>query len=161
MDIVGFLWNTQNWPLGQAIGSSVWWVVLDAAHVLSQALVIGTIALVDLRLLGIGFRNASVTELSARILPWTWTGFAGAAFTGCLLFVIRSHMYMVNRAFWLKIVLMVLAGLNMAVFHVLTWRKVGEWDHGQPTPMGAKVAGFLSLAFWIASIFKEEMKRRS
>lgn len=153
MDFLALVGSARDWPLSQAIGESSWWVAIDAAHVLFQGLVFGTIALVDLRLLGLGLRNASVSELSHRLLPWTWTAFVGAALTGGLLFMVRPDMYLPNPAFQLKIGLMVLAGVNMAVFHALTWRSVDQWDHGRPTPLGAKVAGFLSLGFWIGSIF--------
>ncbi|OYX36741.1 MAG: hypothetical protein B7Y99_00265 [Caulobacterales bacterium 32-69-10] len=151
-DLIALITSTADWPVLQAIGESFWWMNLDAAHILTQALTVGTIAIIDLRLLGLAFRKAAVTELSGRILPWTWVGFGGAAATGLLLFVINPGMYVTNRAFWLKIAFMALAAVNMGVFHVLTWRSVGDWDQGRPTPIAAKAAGLLSLTFWICSV---------
>jgi len=152
MSAVEILSGIEAWPVLQAIGDGSWWIALDAAHILFQALVVGSIALVDLRLLGLCWRSAKVAELSRRILPWTWIGFGGAAATGLLLFLIQWEVYLFNRAFWLKIAFMGLAGVNMAIFHAFTWRGVDQWDDGRPTPVAAKAAGFLSMLFWLCSI---------
>lgn len=152
MTVMETLARIEETPLLQAIAESGWWWALDAAHILFQALVVGVIAAVDLRLLGLAWRAARVTEISRRLLPWTWAAFGGAAATGLLLFFIQGQMYATNRAFWLKIAFMALAGANMAIFHLVTWRRIGEWDDALPTPPAAKVAGFLSLLFWACSM---------
>ncbi|HWJ69664.1 MAG TPA: hypothetical protein VNS79_14735, partial [Sphingobium sp.] len=61
--------------------------------------------------------------------------------------------YMANPYFLIKMGLLILAGLNMAVFHAVTWRTVNDWDNSPVLPTGAKIAGALSLLFWLGVIF--------
>jgi hypothetical protein len=64
----------------------------------------------------------------------------------------QAGEYITNPAFQLKLLLIVLAGVNMAVFHLIPWRTVGSWDAGTEAPIAARVAGALSLALWIGVI---------
>jgi hypothetical protein len=72
-----------------------------------------------------------------------------AAITGTLLFVSKAHISVQVPWFWLKMGTMLLAGINMAVFHVFTWRSVDKWDVDCEVPLAGKVAAGLSLFFWI------------
>src|SRR5690242_10691844 len=70
-----------------AIRESLWvFPVLDAVHVWSLGLFAGTIAIFDLRLLGLGLRREPVSEVGRGLLPWTWTGFGCMALSGGLVF---------------------------------------------------------------------------
>jgi hypothetical protein len=139
-----------DWPLVQAIAESTWlFPAFEALHVIAITLVVGSIAIVDLRLLGITSRRKPVTELAAEILPWTWGLFALAAMAGSVLFISNAESYFHNTAFRLKMLFMALSGINMLFFHVFTWRSVHLWDRDGPTLTGAKIAGGLSLTFWI------------
>ena len=91
-------------------------VAIETIHVIAITLVFGTIAIVDFRLLGLGSNNRPVTELCRDVLPWTWIAFAFAAVTGGLLFVSHATQYFGNTAFRAKMLLMLLAGINMVVF---------------------------------------------
>ena len=124
----------------------------ETIHVFSLVAVVGTIALVDWRLIGLAGRSHSVALLSRQALPWTWAGFALAVISGGFMFVGQATEYVTNPAFQLKLLLIVLAGLNMAAFHFLTWKTVGHWDQHAPPPVGARVAGALSLLFWIGVV---------
>ncbi len=73
--------------------------------------------------------------------------------TGSLLFISKATNYMANPFFLSKMVLIVLAGANMAVFHVFTWRTVKTWDSGCAVPLPGKIAGGLSLGFWVVVVF--------
>ena len=126
--------------------------VLEALHVVSVMLVVGSIFMLDLRLIGVSSRNHAVTRLSHEILPWTWIAFVFAAVTGALLMTGQAGAYASNLQFQLKMGLMVLAGLNMLAFHFITWRSVQQWNAAIPTPLGARLAGFLSLALWIGVV---------
>ena len=94
-----------------------------------------------------------MTQLSHDTLRWTWIGFILAAITGTLLFVSKAHIYAREPWFIGKLVLIALAGVNMAVFHVLTWKSVKDWDSVRSAPLAAKIAGGLSLLCWILVIF--------
>jgi hypothetical protein len=131
-----------------ALSGSTWmFPALETLHVFALAIVAGSILVVDLRLLGIASTSQKVTAVSEELLPWTWIAFAAAVVTGTLLFVSRAADYVAVPYFNAKFVLMALAGLNMGLFHVYTYRSIERWNLG-PTPMGAKVAGALSLIFW-------------
>lgn len=139
-----------DWPFVLAIAESTWlFPAFEALHVIAIALVVGSIAIVDLRLLGITSRRKSVTELAAEILPWTWGLFVLAAMAGSVLFISNAESYFHNTPFRLKMLCIALAGLNMLFFHAFTWRNVHLWDRDGPTPTGAKIAGGLSLTFWV------------
>jgi hypothetical protein len=144
----------QEWPLVQAIGGNAYaFPLLDAAHILFQAFVVGSIAALDLRLLGYALMQRPVTELVRHILPWTWAAFAGAAVTGMVLFVLNVTTFVDNRSFLIKMLLMLLAGANMLAFHKGAYRTIGEWDLGSPPPQAARLAGALSLALWLGVVF--------
>jgi hypothetical protein len=137
-------------PLGDFVASDLWaFPTIETFHVIALVTVIGTIAVVDLRLLGWASRPCSVTELANDTLPLTWGAFVVAAITGALLFVSKAHIYVQVPWFWLKMGALLLAGVNMAVFHVFTWRSVHRWDVGCEVPFAGKVAAGLSLTFWI------------
>jgi uncharacterized membrane protein len=121
---------------------------LEAVHVISVMLVFGSVAMLDLRLLGVSSRNQAVVKISDEVLPWTWVSFLIAVISGCLLFIGQATAYLGNQEFKIKMVLMAVAGINLAIFHVFTWSKVQSWNNGVPTPVGAKVAALLSLTLW-------------
>ncbi|MGI4880536.1 MAG: DUF6644 family protein [Janthinobacterium lividum] len=125
---------------------------IEALHVMAITTVIGTIALVDLRLLGAAATSYPVSRLTKSILPVTWTAFAFALVTGLLLFSSQPAGYFANTAFRLKMLMLVAAGFNMVVFHLLTARGVAVWDRDAPVPAAAKVAGLLSMAIWVAIV---------
>jgi hypothetical protein len=126
--------------------------LIESIHVLALTLVVGSIGMVDLRLLGVSARNHSVSKLTTEVLPITWICFVAAAITGLLLFTSKAVDYSHNFFFLGKMVLMALAAVNMLVFELVTYRSVKNWDSETPTPFAAKLAGFLSLAFWIGVI---------
>jgi hypothetical protein len=76
-----------------------------------------------------------------------------AVITGLLLFISKATTYIVNPFFLWKMVLIALAGVNMGVFHVLTWRTINQWDAKPQVPTAAKLAGATSLGFWIVVVF--------
>jgi len=115
-------------------------------------IVFGSILVVDLRLLGLFDRNRSVTQTSDEMLRMTWIAFAGAAVSGALFFSANATTYWFNTAFRYKMLLIVLAGVNMAVFQLFTFRSVAGWDRNAPTPRAAKVAAALSLLIWFSVV---------
>jgi hypothetical protein len=141
-------------PIAQAIaeGESLFpWI--ECIHVLAITLVVGSIAIVDLRLIGFASRDHAVSRLTKDVLPCTWVAFVIAAGTGGLLFMSKAVTYGHNFFFVGKMVLLVLAFTNMALFHVLIGRDVERWGTTpHTTPMHAKVAGVCSLCLWVAVV---------
>ena len=126
--------------------------IIESLHVLAITFVVGTISMVDLRLLGLASRQRAVSRLTDEVLPWTWGGFVVAVVTGGLMFASSATKYFDNTPFRIKVVMLMLAGANMAVFHLVTHRSVAQWDENPSTPVGAKVAGGLSLLFWFGVV---------
>ncbi len=127
--------------------------IVEALHVVAIAVVFGTILIVDLRLLGLPNVSRSFLRTSHELLKYTWAAFVGAVITGVVLFAANAITYYGNTAFRVKLVLIVLAGINMAVFQLITEKSAASWDKDTPTPTAARVAGFLSLLLWTAVIF--------
>ena len=125
---------------------------IESIHVLAIVLVIGTISIVDLRLLGVASLDRTVRRLMADVLPYTWGAFAIAAATGSLMFASNAVRYGHNFFFQGKLILLALAGINMAVFHFVGIGDVGRWGATGQTPIAAKSAAAISLAVWIAVV---------
>lgn len=148
-----FSW-IESTALAQWMGSSTWaFPVFEAVHVLAVAIVFGSIAIVDLRLLGWAWMRRPFSDVAGELLRWTWVGFGLAVVTGLLMFLQRASDYAGNFHFQMKMLFLVLAGVNMLIFELLTVRTVKIWDRELSIPAAARIAGLLSLAFWIAVIF--------
>ncbi len=149
------IWESIEYsPLGLYLAESTWaFPTLETLHVIALVTVIGTIAIVDLRLVGVASRAHRVSLLAKDTLPWTWGAFALAAITGTLLFISKASSYVINPYFLWKMALLALAGLNMMYFHLTMWRTVDHWEKDPSFPVAAKVAGWLSLIFWVGVVF--------
>ena len=156
----GLLTAIEATPLSQAIlESGLWFPVIETVHVLALTLVFGTIAFVDLRLLGLASRQRGVADLSRELLPWTWSAFAVALLSGALLFISQPVKYWDNLPLRIKFALLALAGLNMLVFHLGAYRHIARQEQLQPgaaaalaLPAAARWAGGLSLLVWTGVI---------
>jgi hypothetical protein len=155
MTVQPTIWdNIQNSSLGTTIAESTWmFPTLETIHVIFLVSVLGTIFVVDLRMLGWTSNRFALTAVAKDTLPWTWGAFIGAAITGTLLWISKASDYMHNPYFLLKMATMALAGLNMMYFHFITWRTVEHWDKDATMPPAVKVGAALSIIFWLAVVF--------
>jgi hypothetical protein len=133
-------------------GSLYYFPFLESVHVMALSVVLGTILVVDLRALGIASTHRSFTRLSAELLRITWGAFALATLSGALMFVTNARVYAHNTAFQMKLVLLALAGINMAVFHLTAGRTVAIWDRDARAPKVGRITAGASLALWLAII---------
>lgn len=127
--------------------------IVETLHVMTLAVVFGSILMLDLRLLGLSARDTPVVRLSAEVLPYTWIAFLAATATGALMFISRARVYLANPQFELKLLCIVLAGINMAIFRIGIYRRANRWDDGSPPPAAARAAGAISIMLWIGVIF--------
>lgn len=142
-----------NSGLANAIRNSLYdFPLLEATHVIALTLVFGTIMIVDLRLLGVAGTDRRYDRLSADILKWTWIAFGVAVLTGSLMFVSNAKVYVANGFFRAKFILMLLAGINMAVFQFTVAKREGEWGGDRRGPMRGRIAAVLSLTLWLGVI---------
>jgi hypothetical protein len=132
--------------------STVAFPVIQTFHILGIILMAGTIALVDLRLLGLVFRKAPVIDIARPLLPVTWIGFGVMVLSGSLLFAAQSEKIYQNIFLQVKLVLLIVAGVNVVLFHSTTYRSIQAWGASVQPPAHAKVAAVLSLALWAAVI---------
>jgi hypothetical protein len=140
--------------LGIYVAESTWaFPTLETLHVIALVTVLGTIFVVDLRMLGLTSNQFAVTKAAKDTLPWTWGAFILAAITGTLLFVSKASSYVANPYFLWKLGMLALAGLNMMYFHFITWRTVEHWDRDATMPAMVKVAAGLSIVFWLLVVF--------
>jgi hypothetical protein len=140
----------QATPLAVSV-SEDWFPYVESLHVLCMAVVAGTILIVDTRLIGVTSRQLRFSYVSDRLLPWTWGAFVCSAITGGLMFMANATAYVHNTPFLVKMCLLVLAGINMLYFQLVTFRTVGSWDAGRPS-QAARMAGLASITLWIGVI---------
>lgn len=138
--------------LAVAMRQELWlYPSVEILHILGFVTLVGSIAVLDLRLLGLS-RGVSVSALARHVLPWALGALVLIVPTGLLMFMAHATDLVGNRAFALKLSLIFAAGINAAVFHAGAYRKVGEWDSGAATPAAAKLHAGLSLIIWTGVI---------
>ena len=131
--------------------------LVESAHVLTLCLFVGMTVLLDLRLLGLALRKVRVSEISDRLFPWMMAGFVAMVITGVALFYaipIRSYQ---NIFFRLKMITLVVAGLNAWMFHNTVHRQVATWDLDRVPPKRARFAGAASLVLWAVIVVSGRM----
>jgi hypothetical protein len=140
------------------IESQYMYSIVESVHVITLALFLGTLSMVDLRMLGLALRRVPVRQVTAALLPWTIAGFVIMVISGVLLFYaipVRSYQSIFFRV---KVVLLIVAGINMWRYHRSTHRSVETWGlPGSVIPKAAKVAAGVSLAAWIGVVFAGRM----
>jgi hypothetical protein len=136
-------------PFAIAIAESTWlFPIVETIHVLALTIVVGSVAMMDLRLLGLWGRNRSVSEVIASSLPWAWSAFTVAFIAGSMMFSSKATTYYLNLPFRIKMLCLALAAVNMVVFHFFTAKGMAAWDRGTP-PRAARLAAACSLTLWI------------
>jgi hypothetical protein len=144
--------------LSTSIRESTWvFPIIESIHTLGIVLVVGTVSLFDLRLLGLVMKREPVSRIGRQVLPWTWAGFAAMFVTGVLLSISESATNYYNLAFRIKLVLLVLVGLNPLIFHLTIYRSVNTWDVAPVTPVRARAAATCSLVLWTSIIVAGRM----
>jgi hypothetical protein len=126
--------------------------VIESVHVLAICLVVGSILVVDLRLLGLASTKWPVGSVTKAILPLTWCAFVVAVASGGLMFISNASKYLGNGFFVAKMILIGIAGLNMLVFHFIGARDLPKWERNARPPLPARLAGGLSILLWVAVV---------
>lgn len=140
----------QTTPLATALRTSrVLFGAVAAVHLLGVGLLFGSIAVLDLRLLGLS-RTISVRRLAAHILPWTVLSFILIVPSGLVMFLARAAGLIASRLFAIKMGLIMAATVNAAVFHTGVFRSAAAWDTERMPPPAARLAAALSLIIWSA-----------
>jgi len=135
-----------------AMRQSLWlYPIVEILHIIGFVVLVGSAAMFDLRLLGLS-RQLPVTGMERHLLPWARASVLLIVPTGGLMFVAHATEFAGNPAFRLKLLFLVLAALNAALFHLRPFRQVAEWDRGARAPLAARFAAGLSLMLWTGVI---------
>ena len=139
----------QETSLGCFVASTLWaYPYVQLVHFSGLSLWVGTIVILDLRLLGLTLRSQNAAELSHQLSPWKWTGLAIAVIGGVSLFSATATTYFQNPAFRVKFPL-VLTGIGYQIF---LQRKIATWGRERSLPLQARLAGFFDLALWLGVV---------
>ena len=136
--IAGFI-NTTNWA----------WPTLETLHFMGLSMIMGVALLINLRILGVG-KNISFAALH-RMLPWGILGFAINVATGFFFFVTTPDQYTQNLALHIKMILMMIAALN--IFYFTAFDETWKLAPGADAPVRAKVVTTFTLALWIGVVY--------
>jgi hypothetical protein len=135
-------------PLAEQIGATWWFPLINSLHVLAISFMLGALLMLDLRVAGLAANRYSIEDLCKDFLPWIWISFVLACITGIALFITRASAHMINPAFQWKMLLMVMAALNMMMFHWQTTRYRLADMHLDNYPVILKWSGIISLLIW-------------
>lgn len=150
--LLAFCQWLENTPVGAAMRNTQWIApMIETIHIWSIIVLLTSNAILDLRLLGCAFQNVPVSKMSKQLLPWLWFSFVMLAATGCLLFSSEATKYYVNLVFRLKMLMILLAGMNALVFHWAVYRRVAIWDEVR-VPLGVRLAACFSFLLWIGVV---------
>jgi hypothetical protein len=151
-DELGRSGDGQSWS--QQIAESLnLWNVTEGTHVLTLMFFAGTIWLVDLRMMGVAFRNVPVSTITEKVLPITQIAFVVMVVTGVISFLGRDPvLYYHDVWFRLKMIFLILATINIFWFHNYVQKGMAEWDADPSPPMAVKLSGAFSLTAWIIVI---------
>jgi hypothetical protein len=122
--------------------------LIESTHVLTLCLFVGTLIAVDLRLLGVAFRSVPVSEMTGRMLPWTVAGFVLMVVTGVLLFYAIPVRTYQSLWFRIKVVLLVLGGINVYLMHRRALANRDQWDTAPRPPRPVRASAAASLVIW-------------
>ncbi len=144
-----FFLSLEYLPLAQHIGATWWFPLIESLHVVSITLMFGAILMVDLRVLGLAANHYSVRTLCRDLVPWSAAALGIASVSGIAMFITRASAHATNPAFQIKMVLMVLAVINVAVFHLVVFRRHADWHSQEVAPFAARFMAAFSIALWI------------
>jgi hypothetical protein len=146
------VWLEQT-AVGSHVRESLWlFPVIETVHIFGIILLVGATSILDLRLMGVTFREEPVSKLARRFLPWAWAGFLIQVVTGLLLFSSEATKMYGNLGFEIKMLLILVAGINAFVFHEIAYQSVGKWDDDPVAPFGARAAGLISILLWFGIV---------
>jgi hypothetical protein len=143
----------QDQPWTTSWRESSWgYPAMETSHVVSIILFAGFVVMMDLRLVGLAFRQTPFSYVQSRLFPWQMVGMGLSSVTGFSLMIIDPLRFYTNIFFWTKMAMLAVAGANAIVFHMTTYKSVAAWDHEVRMPFRARMAGATSLVLWAAII---------
>lgn len=138
--------------VAEAMRNSIWlYPAVETIHIAGFSILVGAVILFDLRVLGLS-KRLSVRTLASHLLPWGAAALVLIVPAGLLMFSSDAGNLVGNRAFVLKMLLLMLAGTNAAAFHMGAFRSVAQWDQGVTAPIQARLHAAASLLLWLGIV---------
>jgi hypothetical protein len=154
MSLLDFVQWLNETPWSVFLRESDWpFAIIETVHVLGLGLSVGVIMWVDLRLMGLAFRRQPVSDVVRYVEPWAIGGFIVMFISGTLLLLAEPLKCYTRVAFRLKVVMLILAGLNLLYFDKRIRRNLRTYDEAAALPWRARMVGYLSMALWLGIIF--------
>jgi hypothetical protein len=158
MTIVDICQWLESTPVARLIQESAYgFPIVVAIHILGLTFSVGTLLWVDVRMLGLSLRELRVSEVYRALAPWFLVGFTLMLMSGATLFVAFATSAYANVYFRVKLILLLVAGLNALVFHRVTQRGSTLWDAAARPPASVRLAGLGSLVAWAGVILAGRM----
>jgi hypothetical protein len=126
--------------------------IIETFHVIGLAVSVGVIMWLDLRFLGVVMPDEPISSVVGQLEPWATGGFAIMFVSGSLLFLSEPMKCYNTLAFRLKVIMLILAGLNVMYFHAKLCARLSEFDKLAKPPWQLKMVAILSFVFWFGII---------
>lgn len=138
-----------NSPFFMAIASSTpMSILLEVSHYFSMMMVVGLMAMVDLRILGLAGIKQNLTDMAEDLLPWMWLGVVINVISGVLMFTGEATAYYRSGPFQIKVLLVIVAiGFGLFVTH-----NAPKWGQQANISAGIKLVALISMLLWIVTI---------
>ena len=142
----------EGFAIAKAMRENLWlYPSVEIVHIVGFVILVGSVVMFDLRVLGLS-KSVSVRGLARHLLPWSVGALLLIVPTGLLMFSAHAADFLTNRAFQVKMALLLTAGINAAIFHTGPYRSVATWDTNATAPVGARVSVAASIAIWFSII---------
>lgn len=141
-------WLEHTWLVSKIAGTGWLYATVSVTHYFTLFMLVGTIVLVDLRILGLAARSQRVAQIADVLFPWIWTALGLALLSGFIMFATDAGDYYPDKIFRIKMTAILLALISTVI---VRW-KVPEWDRAPVISVGAKLVAFVSLVLWIGTI---------
>jgi hypothetical protein len=122
--------------------------LVSVVHYSAVFFCVGTIVLLDLRILGVAYRHQALPALAEQLRPWTWIAFGAVAVSGFLLFAVEAGDFATVTPFRLKMFVIVLA----VVSALATEWSLPKWGRAPAIPVTARIVALISILLWLGAM---------
>jgi hypothetical protein len=139
--------------LSKALSDQSWVVpTSQSIHILAVAAVFASALMINLRLLGVGAKGRSISQLSDTLIPWMWRGLAVLLLTGSIQTLAEPVRQFVTPVFWAKMAMIIIVTVMTILFVRALRRNAPLWDDVSSRPLQPKIFAVVSTLMWVAII---------
>ena len=125
---------------------------IQSVHILGIAVVVGSVVMVALRVLRLGWMDQSLTQVHERFFPWLKGAILALAATGALLIVAEPERELLSFSFWAKMALVLVGIIVATVFISAVERNKAAWDNARLNRASVKIVTVITLCVWVGVI---------